>query len=128
MYRFKRTIDGSTITPLDDGVTQVQALPDFTVESKYIRITLTAGAEHSITLPANSVGFEIDTDLDDIVMNINLATYTHIASKVTATTITESNFSSGMIAPSDRKSFTVGNNKTLYMRSAAGGDVNIYAF
>jgi hypothetical protein len=128
MYRFSRTIDGKTITPLDDGVTQIQSLPDFTVESKYIRITLTAGAEHSITLPANAVGFEIDTELNDVVMNVNLATYTHIASKVTATTITETNFSSGMIAPTDRKSFTVGSNKTIYMRSVVGGDVNLYAF
>tara|TARA_X000001382_G_C3150869_1_gene172929 strand:+ start:244 stop:630 length:387 start_codon:yes stop_codon:yes gene_type:complete len=128
MYKFSRTIDGKTIEPLDDGVTQIQSLPDFTEESKYIRITLGANTEHSITLPTNAVGFEIDTDLDDIVMNVNLASYTFIANKVTATTITESNFSSGMIAPQDRRSFTVGNNKTIYMRSATGGDVNLHTF
>tara|TARA_R110000824_G_scaffold205274_2_gene390040 strand:- start:2895 stop:3281 length:387 start_codon:yes stop_codon:yes gene_type:complete len=128
MYKFSRTIDGQHITPLADGVTQVQALPDFTVESKYVRITLQAGTQHSITLPANTVGFEIDTDLDDILLTVDDAGQSGIASKLTATTITESNFSPGMLAPSDRKSFTVGNNKTLYMRSAAGGDVNIYAF
>ena len=84
MYKFSRTIDGKTIEPLDDGVTQIQSLPDFTEESKYIRITLGANTEHSITLPTNAVGFEIDTDLDDIVMNVNLASYTFIANKVTA--------------------------------------------
>jgi len=40
MYRFSKTIDGSTITPLDDGVTQTQALPGFTEESKYVRLTI----------------------------------------------------------------------------------------
>ena len=128
MYKFRKTIDRDDITPLDDGVTQTQSLPDFTEESKYIRITLGANTEHSITLPENAVGFEIDTDLDEIVMNVNLASYTFIANKVTATTITESNFSSGMIAPTDRRSFTVGNYKTIYMRSATGGDVNLHTF
>lgn len=128
MYKFRKTIDRDDITPLDDGVTQTQSLPDFTEESKYIRITLGANTEHSITLPSNATGFEIDTDLDDIVMNVNLASYTFMANKVTATTITESNFSSGMIAPTDRRSFTVGNYKTIYMRSATGGDVNLHTF
>ncbi len=40
MYRFKKEIDGSSIEPLDDGVTQTQALPDFTEESKYVRLTI----------------------------------------------------------------------------------------
>tara|TARA_Y100001973_G_C5093208_1_gene278631 strand:- start:173 stop:556 length:384 start_codon:yes stop_codon:yes gene_type:complete len=127
MYNFTRTIDGDPITA-HEGVTQVQSLPDFTKESKYVRITLSAGGQHSIVLPENSVGFEIDTDLDDILMTIDDAGSSGIASKLTATSITESDFSPGMLAPVDRKSFTVGSNKTLYMRSATGGDVNIYTF
>lgn len=128
MFSFNRKIDRQNISPMNEGVTQTQSLPDFTEESKYIRITLGANTEHSITLPENAVGFEIDTDLDDIVMNVNLANYTFIANKVTATTITESNFSSGMIAPTDRRSFTIGRFKTIYMRSATGGDVNLHTF
>ena len=128
MFSFKRIIDRKEISPTNEGVTQTQSLPDFTEESKYIRITLGANTEHSVTLPTNEVGFEIDTDLDDIVMNVNLQSYTFIASKVTATTITEAQFTSGMMAPQDRRSFTVGRFKTIYMRSATGGDVNLHTF
>lgn len=127
MYRFSRKIDGDPITA-DEGVTQVQQLPDFTKESKYVRITLSADAQHSIVLPANAVGFEIDTALDDILMTVDDAGSSGLASKVTSQSITESDFAPGMLAPTGRNSFTVGSNKTLYMRSATGGDVNIYAF
>lgn len=127
MYKFSRKIDGDPVTA-SEGVTQVQQLPDFTKESKYVRITLSANGQHSIVLPANAVGFEIDTALDDILMTVDDAGSSGIASKVTSQSITESDFAPGMLAPTGRNSFTVGSKKTLYMRSATGGDVNIYAF
>ena len=49
MYNFTRKIDGDPITA-HEGVTQVQSLPDFTKESKYVRITLQANAQHSIAV------------------------------------------------------------------------------
>jgi hypothetical protein len=126
MYKFSKTIDGSTITPLDDGVTQTQALPDFTEESKYVRLTIGADNETSVTLPANSTGFEVDTDLDDLV--INYTGSITIGSKETTDTVLESHFKPGVIAPLDRKSFTIGSTKKIYLKSATGGDVNIYTF
>ena len=126
MYKFSKTIDGSTITPLDDGVTQTQALPDFTEESKYVRLTIGADNETSVTLPANSTGFEVDTDLDDLVINYQGSI--SIGSKETTDTILESHFQPGVIAPLDRKSFTIGSTKKIYLKSATGGDVNIYTF
>jgi len=126
MYRFSKTIDGSTITPLDDGVTQTQALPDFTEESKYVRLTIGAGNETNVTLPANTTGFEVDTDLDDLVMNYEGAIT--IGSKETDDSVLEGDFQPGVIAPLDRKSFTIGSTKKIYLKSATGGDVNIYTF
>ena len=126
MYRFSKTIDGSTITPLDDGVTQTQALPDFTEESKYVRLTIGADNETSVTLPANTTGFEVDTDLDDLVMNYQGSIA--IGSKETTDSVLESHFQPGVIAPLDRKSFTIGSTKKIYLKSATGGDVNIYTF
>ena len=126
MYRFSKTIDGSTITPLDDGVTQTQALPDFTKESKYVRLTIGADNETSVTLPANTTGFEVDTDLDDLVMNYQGSIA--IGSKETTDSVLESHFQPGVIAPLDRKSFTIGSTKKIYLKSATGGDVNIYTF
>tara|TARA_R100000458_G_C8258895_1_gene234623 strand:+ start:574 stop:954 length:381 start_codon:yes stop_codon:yes gene_type:complete len=126
MYKFSKTIDGSTITPLDDGVTQTQALPDFTEESKYVRLTIGSNNETSVTLPANSTGFEVDTDLDDLVINYQGSI--SIGSKETTDTILESHFQPGVIAPLDRKSFTIGSTKKIYLKSATGGDVNIYTF
>jgi hypothetical protein len=126
MYRFKKEIDGSSIEPLDDGVTQTQALPDFTEESKYVRLTIGSNNETSVALPANSTGFEVDTDLDDLVINYQGSI--SIGSKETTDTILESHFQPGVIAPLDRKSFTIGSTKKIYLKSATGGDVNIYTF
>ena len=126
MYRFKKEIDGSSIEPLDDGVTQTQALPDFTKESKYVRLTIGANNETSVTLPANTTGFEVDTDLDDLVMNYEGAIT--IGSKETDDSVLEGDFQPGVIAPLDRKSFTIGSTKKIYLKSATGGDVNIYTF
>lgn len=126
MYRFKKEIDGSSIEPLDDGVTQTQALPDFTEESKYVRLTIGSNNETSVTLPANSTGFEVDTDLDDLVINYQGSI--SIGSKETTDAVLESHFQPGVIAPLDRKSFTIGSTKKIYLKSATGGDVNIYTF
>jgi hypothetical protein len=126
MYRFSRTIDGDTIEPLDDGVTQTQALPDFTTESKYVRLTIGADNETSVTLPPNTTGFEVDTDLSDLVINYQGSI--SIPAKQTDDSILESHFQPGVIAPLDRKSFTIGATKKIYLKSATGGDVNIYTF
>ena len=126
MYRFTRTIDGQQIEPLDVGVTQTQPLPDFTKESKYVRLTIGANNETSVTLPPNTTGFEVDTDLDDLVINYQGSI--SIGSKETTDSVLESHFQPGIIAPLDRKSFTIGATKKIYLKSATGGDVNIYTF
>ena len=126
MYKFNKKIDGESIEPLDNGVTQVHSLPDLTTESKYVRLTLGANDETQVTLPVNSTGFEIDTDLDELVINFEGAI--SIPAKITASPVAASSFQNGVIAPSDRRSFTIGKKRTIYLKSAAAGDVNIYAF
>ena len=126
MYKFSRTIDGKTIEPLNDGVTQVAPLPDFTSESKYVKITVGANTESNVTLPDGCIGFEIETQLTDLIIDWQGAT--GIPNRLSATTITASNFSPGIIAPTERRSFTVGSLKKIYLYSPTAGDVNIYVF
>lgn len=125
MYNFTRKIDGDPITA-DEGVTQVAPLPDFSSESKYVKITLSANTETNITLPDDVVGFEIDTQLTDLIIDWQGAT--GIPNRLTATTITAGNFTPGIIAPTERRSFTVGSLKKIYLLSPTAGDVNIYVF
>jgi len=68
----------------------------------------------------------VDTDLDDLVMNYEGAIT--IGSKETDDSVLEGDFQPGVIAPLDRKSFTIGSTKKIYLKSATGGDVNIYTF
>lgn len=126
MYSFSRKIDGKTISPINEGVTQVAPLPDFTSESKYVKITLSANTETNITLPDGIIGFEVDTQLTDLIIDWQGAT--GIPNRLTATTITAGNFSPGIVAPTERRSFTVGSLRKIYLLSPDAGDVNIYVF
>ena len=126
MYSFSRKIDGKTIAPINEGVTQVAPLPDFTSESKYVKLTLQANVETNITLPDGVIGFEIDTQLTDLIIDWQGAT--GIPNRLTATTISAGNFNPGIIAPSERRSFTVGALRVIYLLSPDAGDVNIYVF
>ena len=125
MYNFTRTIDGDPITA-NEGVTQVAPLPDFSSESKYVKITVGANTESNVTFPDNVVGFEIETQLTDLIIDWQGAT--GIPNRLTATTITAGNFSPGIIAPTERRSFTVDRLKKIYLYSPTAGDVNIYVF
>ena len=125
MYTFTKKIDGDKIEP-NEGAVQTHSLPDFTTESKYVRLTLGANDETMVTLPENCTGFEIDTDLDELVINFEGAI--SLPAKITASPVAASSFQSGVIAPSDRRSFTIGSKRTIYLKSAAAGDVNIYTF
>jgi len=126
MYSFSRKIDGKTIAPINEGVTQVAPLPDFTSESKYVKLTLQANVETNITLPDGVIGFEIDTQLTDLIIDWQGAT--GIPNRLTATTISANSFNPGIIAPSERRSFTVGALRVIYLLSPDAGDVNIYVF
>tara|TARA_R100000231_G_scaffold135497_1_gene109983 strand:- start:409 stop:807 length:399 start_codon:yes stop_codon:yes gene_type:complete len=132
MYTFKRTIDGKNIAPLNEGVTQVAPLPDFTAESKFVIINLPNNATRSVALPDNISGFEIETDLSDLRISpddamIFIAADAVIPSAKT-TNVVASDFTHGVIAPTERRAFNLGSVTTLYLRSTTGGEVKIYVF
>ena len=80
----------------------------------------------NITLPDGVIGFEVDTQLTDLIIDWQGAT--GIPNRLTATTITAGNFSPGIVAPTERRSFTVGSLRKIYLLSPDAGDVNIYVF
>ena len=130
MYSFKRTIDGKDIAPLNEGATQVAPLPDFTAESQFIIVTIPeAPATRSVQLPDNISGFEIETELTELRIShdSNLALSDPIPSTVNQNAVA-SNFTHGVIAPTERRAFNLGTVKTLYLKSSTAGKATIYVF
>lgn len=129
MYKFRREIDGNYIKA-DDGVTQVAPLPDFTAESQFIIVTIPASpATRSVQLPDNISGFEIETDLSELRISPDsgLALQNPIPATKTSNAVA-TDFTHGIIAPTERRAFNLGNVKTLYFKSATAGTAKIYVF
>ena len=127
MYKFKRNIDGNPIEAIDEGVTQTQQLPDLTTESSFVRVTLIADTSHHVPLPKHVQGFEIDTDLNDVVVAVGTAA-TSLPTAVTNNPVQGTDWTNGTLAPTDRKSFTIGLNKNIYLKCGEAGEVRIHAF
>ena len=129
MYFFRRKIDGDPIEA-HEGVTQVAPLPDFTAESQFIIVTIPGGsATRSVQLPDNISGFEIETELSELRISHDsgLALQNPIPATVNQNA-DATDFTHGIIAPTERRAFNLGTVKTLYLKSSTAGTAKIYVF